>query len=118
MALKRTEVVWPGPNDFFYYRAYPVSIPYREGYTLSDEGRERLHNWCFEYDGYCTCFQSAPCAACTHPDNPAAINEDDSCWREITLEEVEEWHLKRWASQYKRQLRLEKRQKGKGSDES
>ncbi|MDE1997971.1 MAG: hypothetical protein KGI52_03475 [Burkholderiales bacterium] len=31
-------------------------------------------------DGSCSCFINAPCGSCTHPGNPANLDEDDAAW--------------------------------------
>jgi hypothetical protein len=35
-------------------------------------------------DNGCTCFISAPCGYCTHPGNPANLEEDDEAWEDAT----------------------------------
>jgi len=48
---------------------------------LKPECQERVELFEFEYDNSgCSCHLAAPCAYCTHPDNPANIAEEDECW--------------------------------------
>lgn len=81
------------PEHFRWYHDFPISIQYRPGYNLTPAAYALLQDYQYQFAGEgCTCFKGhAPCSECTHPGNPANINENDECWYKITKEELYEF---------------------------
>ncbi len=78
------------PVHYYATRARPK----RRGEALTEEGQELRSLFLMNTTG-CTCFQCAPCGACTHPGNTLNLEENDDVWRPLTEQETRATRVKR-----------------------
>lgn len=101
IGFKELELPELKPEHFLYYKMYPVSLPYRPGYTLTRKAYDLIDDYRYNGPQGCTCWQGhPPCPDCMHPGNPANINEDETMWREITPLQIHNFRFQLWRQEF------------------